>query len=123
MPVIGLDHVNIRTLDAEESARFYVEVLGFAYHRGPEVMGHQAHWLCDNSGRPIIHLRLREPDGASTGPVDHVALACQGKADMVERLTARSVEFSMAENLLPGITQIFLKDPHGIAIELQFSVE
>lgn len=122
MPVQGLDHVNIRSTDIAASVRFYTEVLGFTYRRSPEVMGHRGHWLEDEAGRAIIHLRQREAE-PGTGAVDHIALACQGKAEMLARLAERGIEYSMIDNLFPGLTQLVLRDPHGIAIELQFSGE
>lgn len=121
MPVIGLDHINIRTTDVAASAKFYVDVFGFEYRHGPEVMGNRAHWLYDGAGRPIIHLRMMEPPSVPTGALDHVALSCQDKAAMLERLKAQGIAFSVMENLQPGVTQVFLKDPHGIALELQFT--
>ncbi len=120
MPVTGLDHVNIRTMDVDTSVKFYVDAFGFEYRQGPMVMGNQPHWLCDSSGQAIIHFRVMEPGSTATGPFDHVALKCQGKAEMLERLNTHGVKFSMIENLLPGITQVVLKDPHGITVELQF---
>ncbi len=36
MPVTGLDHVNISTLDVAQSFRWYVELSDFGYARGPE---------------------------------------------------------------------------------------
>lgn len=123
MPVNGLDHINIRTMDVAASARFYVEVFDFVFGHGPVVMGQQGNWLHDSGGRPIIHFRVLESASASTGPLDHVALSCQGKDVILERLRARNVEFAVAEGLLPGITQVFLKDPHGVPLELNFTGE
>jgi catechol 2,3-dioxygenase-like lactoylglutathione lyase family enzyme len=123
MPVIGLDHVNIRTMDVATSAQFYVDAFGFEYRQGPLVMGNRGHWLYDAMGRPIIHLRIMEPASTPTGAFDHVALSCQGKEEMLERLQTKGIQFSVAENLQPGVTQVFLKDPHGIALELQFTGE
>lgn len=123
MPVTGLDHVNIRTMDVAASVQFYVDAFGFEYRQGPLVMGNQAHWLCDAGGQAIIHFRVLEAGSTATGPFDHVALRCVGKADMLARMKAHGVAFSMVENLLPGITQVVLKDPHGITVELQFTGE
>jgi catechol 2,3-dioxygenase-like lactoylglutathione lyase family enzyme len=123
MPVNGLNHVNIRTTDVARSAQFYVDIFDFEFRQGPLVMGQQPNWLYDNAGRPIIHFRMLEPDSKSTGPIDHVALNCQGKAEILERLKRRDIEFAVAENLLPGLTQVFLKDPHGVALELNFTDE
>ena len=123
MPVNGVDHVNIRTTDVAHSAQFYVDIFDFEYRKGPVVMGNQSNWLFDANGKPIIHFRQLPSESTSTGPIDHVALACIGKVDILARLEARGVAFSVAEGLLPGITQVFLKDPHGVPLELNFSGE
>lgn len=123
MPVVGVDHINIRTMDVAKSAQFYIDLFGFELQQGPGPMGFQRNWLHDGRGRPIIHFRILEADSASTGPIDHVALSCQGKDEILGRLRARDVEFSVADNLTPGVTQVFLKDPHGVAIELTFEGE
>ncbi len=123
MPVTGLDHVNIRTMDVAASAQFYVEIFGFDYRHGPLVMGNQGHWLHDTAGRPIIHFRMLEAGSETTGPIDHIALACQGKDEIIARLQARGIKYSIAENLTPGVTQMFLKDPHGVPLELRFEGE
>ncbi len=123
MPVHGVDHINIRTIDVESSARFYVEIFDFVYRKGPVVMGNQSHWLFDAKGSPIIHFRLLPSDSASTGPIDHVALACDGKADILARLEAHDIVYSVADGLLPGVTQVFFKDPHGVPFELNFAGE
>lgn len=125
MPVLGVDHVNIRTTNVEASAQFYIDLLDFEFRHGPIVMGRRGNWLYDKSGNAIIHFRVIESDAqsTSTGSIDHIALRCQGKADVLQRLKARNIEFKMAENLTPGITQIFLRDPHGISLELSFHGE
>ena len=123
MAVIGLNHVNIRTLDVAASAKFYVDILDFELREGPIVTGNQSNWLYDKQGNAIIHFRVMEAGSTSTGPIDHVALNCQNKRLVVERLKAHNVQFSVAENLTPGVTQIFLKDPHGVPLELNFCGE
>ena len=121
MPVTGLNHVNIRTTDVKKSAQFYVDIFDFEYRQGAEIMGQRPNWLFDKQGHPIIHLRVLESDSSSTGPIDHVALSCVDKAATLARLKTHNVEFQMAENIVPGVTQIFIKDPHGVPLELNFS--
>jgi catechol 2,3-dioxygenase-like lactoylglutathione lyase family enzyme len=123
MAVNGLDHVNIRTTDVATFAQFYVDLFDFEFRQGPLVMGHQSNWLVDANGRAIIHLRVLEADSVSTGPIDHVALSCRGKAQILERLKSRHIEFGMVEGLLPGVTQVMVKDPHGVTLELNFADE
>jgi catechol 2,3-dioxygenase-like lactoylglutathione lyase family enzyme len=122
MPVTALDHVNIRTRDVQASARFYVELLGLEARNGPmELPPEKVQWLYDAHERPIIHLNSFTPIGeGSTGPIDHVALACSGKAEMLERLTRMGAEFQVNEMASIGLTQIFTRDPHGVLLELNF---
>lgn len=123
MEVLRIDHVNIRTMDVAASADFYENVFGFKYAQGPVVGGHQSNWLHDREGRAIIHLRVIEAESQSTGPIDHVAFTCQGKAEILKRLTARAVHHNVVKDLIPGVTQVFLKDPHGVPLELYFDGE
>ena len=122
MGVNGINHVNIRTTDVAASARFYVEVLDFKFREGPAVMGQQPNWLYDKSGRPIIHLRVMAPESNSTGPIDHVALDCDSLPSTIERLKARDIQYTVA-NVRPGLTLVFIKDPHGVSLELNFRDE
>ena len=121
-PVSGINHVNIRTTDVAASSRFYVDVLDFEFREGQLVMGRQPNWLYDRSGRPIIHLRIMEAESDSTGPIDHVALDCQGLSSVIERLKARNIEFNVA-SVQSGVTLVFVKDPHGVMLELNFRDE
>ena len=123
MPVTGLNHVNIRTLDIERSAAFYVEVFDLEFRQERLAMGRQSNWLFDRKGNPIIHLRLMEAESSSTGPIDHVALNCEGKTEILRRLEERKIKFSIFENAIPGMTQVFVVDPHGVALELSFAGE
>jgi catechol 2,3-dioxygenase-like lactoylglutathione lyase family enzyme len=122
MPVNGINHVNIRTSDVAASAQFYVDILDFKFREGPAIMGQQPNWLYDKSGHPSIHLRVMQRDSDSTGPIDHVALDCEGLSSVIERLKARHIEFTVA-NVRAGLTLLLLKDPHGVALELNFKDE
>jgi catechol 2,3-dioxygenase-like lactoylglutathione lyase family enzyme len=118
MPVHGINHINIRTTDIAASSQFYVDVFDFEFRSIPMGVG-QANWLFDKNGRAIIHLRNMAVDSNSTGPIDHVALDCEGQADIVERLQARGMEYSVF-NLQADHTLVLVKDPHGVMLELNF---
>ncbi|MCK9563135.1 MAG: VOC family protein [Bacteroidales bacterium] len=121
MRVNALDHVNIRTRDVAGSAAFYVELLGLEARNGPGPFpADQVQWLCDHDGRAIIHLFRFDCEPGPTGPIHHVALNCTGKAELIGRLEARGTEFSVNELPAAGLTQVFIHDPHGILLELNF---
>jgi carbamoylphosphate synthase small subunit len=93
-------------------------VFDFEFRSIPMGVG-QANWLFDTNGRAIIHLRNMAVDSDSTGPIDHVALDCEGQAEIVERLKARGIEYSVF-NLQADHTLVLVKDPHGVMLELNF---
>ncbi len=122
MRVTALDHVNIRTRDIKNSARFYVEQIGLEARNGPAPFSpEQVQWLYDCNGRPIIHLFTFDCEPAPTGPIHHVALNCSGKAELIARLTTHGTAFEVNEIPSIGLTQIFTRDPHGVLLELNFT--
>lgn len=58
----------------------------------------------------------------STGPTDHIALDCEGKDEIFARLDACRIKYAEVKDLLPGITQVFPSDPHGVPLELYLGV-
>lgn len=120
MRVNALDHVNIRTRDLAASARFYADLLDLE-PRDPTTVypGEKAKWMYDQGGRAIIHLRTFDCEPGSTGVIDHVALDCSGKADVLERVKALGMEFAKRQG--EGWSVIYTRDPHGLMLELYFA--
>jgi extradiol dioxygenase family protein len=60
---------------------------------------------------------------AGTGPVDHIAFSATDYHDMTTRLNARGVDYD--ENFVADIDlrQLFLRDPSGVKVELNFMPE
>jgi catechol 2,3-dioxygenase-like lactoylglutathione lyase family enzyme len=56
-----------------------------------------------------------------TLPLDHIALETEGLADAVTRLKKAGIEYRMVD--VPGrdMKQIFVRDPDGVALELNFT--
>jgi hypothetical protein len=124
MRVNALDHINISTVDLVGSAHFYADLLDLEIRNGPAMLpADQVRWLYDHKGHAIIHLVKRDPVPGATGPIDHVALNCSGKEDVLARLRARAAEFSVYEVAEMNQTLIFTRDPHGVLLELNFRGE
>jgi catechol 2,3-dioxygenase-like lactoylglutathione lyase family enzyme len=125
--VRALDHVNVRSRDIAASARFYVELLELEVRDPPGAMtSNHALWLCDQEGRAIIHLVQHDDDKGApgpTGPIDHVALNCVGKRELIERLQQRGAQCDVYDLQAVGRTLVFTRDPHGILLELNFDGE
>ena len=132
MKVNALDHVNIITTDLDGTATFFTELLGLVRRNAPQPMTpNQAQWMCDDSGRPIVHLNsvdcprtfAREVEAGPTGSIHHVALNCSGYDEIRVRLAARSLEFQTNDIAAIGLRQIFVLEPNGVLLELNFHGE
>ncbi len=141
MIVRRLEHYNIRTTKFDETVKFYDDVLGMKAKRPPMVAeGGLASWIYDDSGVAAIHLtpvdpadpvgsyakisayRGGDPNAAfeGSGAIDHVAFECDGFDECKARLQSLNLKF--AEYGFPNfnLKQLFLKDPNGVTLELNF---
>ena len=128
MGLNALNHYTIRPANLERTKDFYVDVLGLEIGYRPP-LNFPGYWLyC--GGQPTVHLigpRESDPEaGRSTGPtglLDHIAFSCTGLQEMRGRLGQRGIEHE--ERVIPRDrqTQIFLYDPDGVAVELNFPPE
>lgn len=122
MAVTGINHINVRTSDISWSAAFFEDVLGLKFRETPLPQGRTGCWLYDSNDNPIIHLRLKEAEGESTGALDHVALNCANRTTVVGALKSRGIDYRLIDNMVTdGLTQLFFTDIHGITWELNFN--
>lgn len=122
MPLESLQHVNIRCADAAASRDFYVKVVGLKEgYRPPFNFG--GHWLYLGEVA-VIHLVQKPPGekplGPGSGELDHVAFGGSDLSGMRARLKASGLPFE--ERVVPrdGIIQLFVRDPEGVKLELNF---
>jgi len=124
-----IGHINIRTPLLEETLAFY-EAL-FALRRGPALtMADRTRnaWLYDGDGRALIHVNMPAegepvPEVGDRGRMDHVAFDCRDPDEMEARLIARAIPYRRRATLVDGLTQIVLRDPNGINLELAFGTD
>jgi catechol 2,3-dioxygenase-like lactoylglutathione lyase family enzyme len=138
MPVTKLAHYSVRTTDLEGSCRFYTRVLGFRQGTRPPFAFPGA-WLyqdADEADFGVVHIigiDNDSPDGLvgylgdkdvhrlrGSGAVDHLAFLATGLAEMRETLRREQLQFR--ERTVPDLHlhQVFLEDPSGVTIELNF---
>jgi catechol 2,3-dioxygenase-like lactoylglutathione lyase family enzyme len=69
----------------------------------------------------VIGLDAADQRAAGSGAIDHIAFRVDGLAAMRERLAQRSLESE--ERFVPrtGDVQLFVTDPSGVKIELNFA--
>ena len=118
MAVRGLDHVNIRTPDLDRCRAFYCGLLGFEEGYRPRFDSPGA-WLYAG-GEAIIHVSLAAEPMTGESAIDHVAFASEGFDAMCRRLEDEGIDFTSAKVPDKPIRQIFITDPDGVVIELNF---
>jgi catechol 2,3-dioxygenase-like lactoylglutathione lyase family enzyme len=135
MTIRSLDHVNIRTRQVEVTAAFFRDVLGMTVTPPPGMKpGVLAAWVLDDSGRPVVHIGdadgMYPTDGHAPfvparggGSVHHIAFNCDDYRTLRERLTRCGIEASENYVAQIGLRQVFVHDPNGIFVELNFWTE
>jgi catechol 2,3-dioxygenase-like lactoylglutathione lyase family enzyme len=120
MAIRGVDHINIGTDRLDETRAFFRDVLGLVEGWRPDFAFGGA-WLYAGDGA-VVHL-VDLPAGkrpSSEAALDHFAFAIDDWDDAVGRLTRAGVAHRAVD--VPGapIRQIFLRDPNGVNIELNY---
>ena len=116
MTVCGIDHFNIRaSRELLEQVRvFYCDVIGLVVGDRPP-FDSAGYWLYAGD-RAVLHLATNV---ATT--LNHIALACTGRAEMERKLAEVGVSFRTARVPATNVAQLFLEDPAGNGIELSFA--
>jgi len=140
MAINRLAHYTIRTTDLAATRKFYSEVLGFRVGYRPD-FDFPGIWLyigdTDDAEYGTVHVIGIEPGktkgltdylgeksaDASTGSgaLDHIAFVASDLAQMRARLDRSGMKYF--ERTVPdlGQHQVFVKDPSGVTIELNYS--
>ena len=132
MPLTELNHYFIRANDLERSKRFYCEVLGFEEMPRPN-FPFPGHWL-GVGGKIQVHMGPHGIPNAdryylgttprsatdNAGVVDHIAFSATDPETFAARFEA--VGLQARKRFLPefALFQMFVKDPDGLTIELNF---
>jgi catechol 2,3-dioxygenase-like lactoylglutathione lyase family enzyme len=126
MPLKRIEHYNIHPERLAETVTFYERVLGMKAGERPPFPFPGA-WIY-LEGTPVLHLvdiadgqRTARAGQRGTGVLDHIAFEAVDLAAMRATLTREGVAF--VERLVPrtGVTQVFVEDPNGVTLELNFA--
>ena len=136
---LTINHFSIRTTDLDASTRFYADVLGLTVGPRPAFpfpgawMYRGDHADVANAVVHLIGIDRQSPDGLQgylgdrdettlrgTGTIDHVAFFADGLAAMLEHLDSTGVTYRQRTVPNIGLHQVFLDDPNGCVIELNY---
>ena len=135
MPLKTFEHVLILANDLEKTKNFYVNLLGLTSGYRPD-FPFPGHWLyLDSSSKAAcIHLAMRKQgDGqdyyigkkddvkSGSGAIDHVAFNADDIEGMKSKLDKISMEYTHRK--VPGfpLEQLFIMDPDGVKVELNYA--
>lgn len=127
MPLEALEHYTINCADLDATRDFYRDVLGLADGFRPK-LPFAGYWLYAGDV-PVVH--LLGPDGAApenrdneqggdTGSLDHIAFRGKDAQATIVKLKAHGLKFRENQIREINLHQVFVKDPNGIVVEMNF---
>ena len=134
MPLSHLEHFLIQCADIDATRDWYVKVLGFREGPHPDFR-FPVCWLYLGD-TDVIHITTGGKDVSEnrkkylgqqsealqgSGVIDHMAFRCTGLKEMIRHLESSGVQFTRRQVDDQGLFQLFLLDPNGVKIELNFA--
>ncbi len=134
MPLSHIEHFLIAADDIDRTGEWYCRVLGLQEGPHPD-FGFPVKWLY--AGKvDVVHIgpsaknagenqkkylgRTSQDTGAGTGALDHIAFRATGLKQMMAHLKAQGVAFNERRASGQALYQLFMLDPNGIKIELNY---
>ena len=139
MSGLSLNHFSIRSLETEKTIEFFEKIIGLKVGPRPDVPfpgawlynGDHSSWA--NAVVHLVEIDKNNPNGlkqylgerdpktlVGSGSVDHIAFFAEGLEEKIALL--KELKISYRERTVPVIKlhQVFLDDPNGIVIELNY---
>ena len=134
MPLSHMEHFLLQAEDIEATKDWYVKVLGLQVGPCPDFK-FPVYWLylgdtdvlhITTGGKNVSDNRKTYVGQESqatrgTGVIDHVAFRASGLETMIEHLNRSGIVFKERQVDDQGLYQLFLFDPNGVKVELNFS--
>jgi len=116
-----MNHFTILTDDLEKTLAFYAEHLGLKPGARPPFKFPGA-WLYATGGnQPILHIVAGvERKVLVKGVIDHMAFTGRDLASTVKKVKENSVAYELRRLPSYGTCQLFVHDPNGAKVEIDF---
>lgn len=118
----GMNHFTITAEDREATLGFYCGLLGLVEGHRPD-LGFPGAWLYPPGGtQAVLHIYWDRPmPSLRTGVIDHMAFTSTGLKDVKAKLDAAGLKYRLQQQAGAGTWQLFVNDPNGAKVELDFS--
>jgi catechol 2,3-dioxygenase-like lactoylglutathione lyase family enzyme len=134
VPLSHIEHFLLQTADMDATREWYTKVLGMRVGPSPDFK-FPVFWLylgdkdvvhVTQGGKAVSDNRRQYVGQQSeavegTGVVDHIAFRATGLREMLAHLKSLGVDFKQRQVSDQGLYQLFLFDPNGVKIELNFA--
>ena len=137
MPISHIEHFLVASDDIDATRDWYARVLGMTSGHHPD-FGFPVHWMYVDD-IDIVHIgpsarqageiqkkylgRTSQKTEEGTGALDHIAFRATGLRQMLEHLKREKVPFTQRRANGQALFQLFLYDPNGIKIELNYAAQ
>ena len=133
MPLSHIDHFLVQTEDMEKTKDWYVDILGMRAGDHPDFK-FPVYWLYIGD-KDVLHIAQGGKNTSAnrkkylgqqseaiygSGVVDHIAFHAKGLRETIAHLQAHNIEFNQRQVDDQGLYQLFMFDPNGIKVELNF---
>lgn len=134
MPLSHIEHYLVAADDMERTRDWYRDVLGMEEGWHPD-FGFPVCWMYLD-GADVVHIgqsarnasenqktylgRLGANAGTGTGAIDHIAFRARGLRQTMAHLREKRIEFNERRANGQALYQLFMYDPNGIKVELNF---
>jgi catechol 2,3-dioxygenase-like lactoylglutathione lyase family enzyme len=135
MPISHIEHFLVAADDIDATRDWYARVLGMKPGQHPD-FGFPVHWMYLGD-TDVVHIgpsakqageiqkkflgRTSRNTGEGTGAIDHIAFRATGLRGMLEHLKKEKISFTQRRANGQALFQLFLYDPNGIKIELNYA--
>ena len=120
MTITAMNHFTVLTDDVPRTLAFYCDVLGLRQGARPD-LGFPGAWLYAGEV-PVLHVIGGRPrEALKAGVIDHMAFSASDLAATLARLERAGITPSSCRRQIgTGMWQVFVLDPNGAKVELDF---
>lgn len=137
MSISHLEHFLVVAQDYEATVQWYIDNLGFEIGPHPD-FGVEVTWLYLGD-RDIIHIVPPRPNdppqpvpdpnatpkdiAEGSRPIHHLAFRAENRVEMTDRFKKNGITYLEQQASKQDLYQVFVRDPNGVTIELNFPAE
>ena len=122
MAAHAMNHFTILAEDLAATCAFYRDLLDLTEGYRPD-MGFPGAWLYAGD-TAVLHVVAKNPlPQQRAGVLDHMAFSASDLSGTVAKLKERRIDFRLGRQVETGTWQLFLHDPNGAKVELDFPAD